>query len=140
VDFAWDQYTYEEKERLVPQGSSGKPLARAFFCDDRIVVRTPSPQLDNGEPLEIRRDQFSPKELERIKAPWLKRVITRVLGRRTCVQRADVHPFETTILLPKIAKVEEKEQIWQGILKLLKSTGHQVDARDQRTNQRRAAG
>lgn len=122
----------------MPQGSSGKPIARAYFYDDRIVVRTPSPQLDDNERLEIRRDQFSPKELEKIKAPWLKRVITRVLGRRTCVQRADVQPFETTILLPRIAKAEEKEQIWQGILKLLRATGHEVGARDQRIKRRAA--
>ena len=124
----------------MPQGSSGKPLVRAFFCDDRIVVRTASPQLDDSEHLEIRRDQFSPKELEKIKAPWLKRVISRVIGRRTCVQRADVHLFETNILLPRIARIEEKEQVWQGILQLLRATGHQVDTHDQRTNRRRAAG
>jgi hypothetical protein len=129
-----DQYILDREERLVPSGSSSQNV-RVFLQDDKIVVGSSNQLLAGEETLRIVRG-FSDKELDKIEAPWLKRVLSRVIGRRTCVQRADVHRFQSEILLPKAASDQEKEQIWKSIVQTIKGLGHQVSELDQRTKLR----
>lgn len=123
----------------MPHGS-GKPGIRAFLRDDKILIQSSVKFLADEAPLRIIRDTYSPAELEKIEPSWLKKVIQRAFGRRTCVQRADVRPFESEILIPRSAKYEETEQLWQGIIKMLEGLGHKVTALDQRSAKLRSIG
>lgn len=123
------------------QGKRNKPVARACFKDDGIVIEFPRKQIKGDEKkITFLRQDFSTEALEEAtSAPEARLTVEAVLSRPSCVQRTDVESFGVHMLLPRSGKTREKEKIWRGLLGLLESLGYEVQTRDLRAQKLRRA-
>lgn len=118
----------------MPPSNADRPIVRAFFKDDGILLEFPTTKLIEGAAkITLMRQDISPKALEEAtSAPEARHAVGAVLLRPSCVQRTDIEPFAIHTLLPK-GKTREKERIWRGLLGLLESLGYEAHVHDLRT-------
>lgn len=110
---------------------SGAKVVRVFLRENSIRVTCTDQAVDHDK-VKFTRGQFSPQDVEKVRAQWARRLLDAVLGRQTCAMCAVVHPFEAETPLPRLATPEEKAELASFTVALLEEGGYKVEFIDMR--------